>query len=214
MDKLTTLGERIEYLLKQRGLSQRALAAKVGISQQTIHYLIHPRSGEPAKSRFVADIAAQLNVSPSWLATGQGLPTGADTIRSNGGDVRRIPLLAKNRVTLHKSAVADFKPGEEDDYITDSGSPECFAMVVDDGANAPALQRGDYIVIDPKFNARPGQYVVATTKIGVFIRKYRPLNATQYELVPIHEDHPMFRSGDESAPRIIGAVIEQKRYWL
>lgn len=41
---MSTLGSRIRDVLEQKGMSQAELARLVGVKQQTIHYLCHPKS--------------------------------------------------------------------------------------------------------------------------------------------------------------------------
>src|SRR5689334_25935 len=55
-----TIGDRIDALLTEKQMSQRALAKQVGISQQSVFYLIHGRSGVAPQSRHVTSIANAL----------------------------------------------------------------------------------------------------------------------------------------------------------
>jgi len=210
--KTETLGDRINQTLEKRNISQRKLAAMVGISQQSINYLIKPRTGVEAESKHTAGIAEALGVSARWLATGEGSVYGQDVIRTTKDrQVRRIPLIPRNAASLHREYT--FRSGEEADVITDVGSDESFGMLIDDISNTPVLQVGDYVVVDPKVNPKPGQFVVVFTKVGTVVRKYRPRTATDFELTAMHPDHPMFTSNDGSVPTIIGPIVESRRYW-
>jgi len=57
------------------GFTQRSLAEAVGITQQSIHHLIH--RGE--KSAYTAKIAEVLGVNALWLDTGKGASTRTDS---------------------------------------------------------------------------------------------------------------------------------------
>lgn len=64
-----TIGERIKAARKDADLSQKELAAKVGIKQPTLSEL---ERGESSSSARLPAIAAALGVSALWLQTGKG----------------------------------------------------------------------------------------------------------------------------------------------
>ena len=69
---------RIQAARKHAGLTQKALARRVKISQAAIHKL---ETGQSRTSRYTIDIAVECNVDPTWLGTGRGtmLPSGKPT---------------------------------------------------------------------------------------------------------------------------------------
>lgn len=70
-----TLGQRVKACREEAGLSQRAVAAKIGITQGALSQLENDRY--PSTS-YVAQLAKLFGVSPLWLATGQGRKTDAE----------------------------------------------------------------------------------------------------------------------------------------
>ncbi len=66
---LITLGERLKFARKKRGLSQASLAKLAGVAQGTIGNL---ESGERKSPRGLLSIARALKVDPNWLETGKG----------------------------------------------------------------------------------------------------------------------------------------------
>lgn len=66
---MTTLAERLKLARSKAGLSQSKVAEAVGISQPTYQAL---ESGKVQKTSYMMEIANALQVSPNWLATGQG----------------------------------------------------------------------------------------------------------------------------------------------
>lgn len=66
---MTTLAERLKLARSKAGLSQSKVAETVGISQPTYQAL---ESGKVQKTSYMMEIANALQVSPNWLATGQG----------------------------------------------------------------------------------------------------------------------------------------------
>ncbi len=64
---MDTLAERLRFARTERGLSQAALAEKVGLSQPMIRKI--ELGSETSK---VVELAVALRVRPEWLATGEG----------------------------------------------------------------------------------------------------------------------------------------------
>lgn len=65
-----TLGGRIVYAREQRGLTTAQLARRVGVTTETLHEWETDRA-EPRSNRLLT-LSGMLNVSPTWLLTGEG----------------------------------------------------------------------------------------------------------------------------------------------
>ena len=68
-DLPSTLAERIVWLRERAGLSQSALARRLGISPQSIQQL---EAGHVRRPRYVLALARLFNVTPDWLEEGSG----------------------------------------------------------------------------------------------------------------------------------------------
>lgn len=66
---MTTVGQRVKQARKAAGLSQQALADKIGLRQATIAEL---EKGDSKSSKFLVEIALACDVSPRWLAKDEG----------------------------------------------------------------------------------------------------------------------------------------------
>ncbi|WP_323842539.1 MULTISPECIES: helix-turn-helix transcriptional regulator [unclassified Moraxella] len=82
---MTTLAERLKLARSKAGLSQSKVAEAVGISQPTYQAL---ESGKVQKTSYMMEIANALQVSPNWLATGQGeMPARENQINENNTQI-------------------------------------------------------------------------------------------------------------------------------
>jgi transcriptional regulator with XRE-family HTH domain len=60
--------ERLQNLLVERGLSQHALAQKIGTTQSSVQAWL---KGAKPRARTLVDLAVALGVRPAWLADGE-----------------------------------------------------------------------------------------------------------------------------------------------
>lgn len=67
---MSTIGERLVYLMKDLRLTQSELADKLHLTQPHISALCSGR--KPFTDRTIADICREFNVSLAWLETGEG----------------------------------------------------------------------------------------------------------------------------------------------
>lgn len=65
----TTLSERLKEARNLRGLTQKALAEKVGISQAAIQKI---ETGKASQTTKLVEIANALAIRPEWLSSGSG----------------------------------------------------------------------------------------------------------------------------------------------
>lgn len=92
-------GTRLERALELAGESQRSLAAELGISVQAVGQVVNGRT-KAMTAENTAKAARFLQVSPLWLATGEGHPRAASEVRVSDqesqllADLRSIYLRA------------------------------------------------------------------------------------------------------------------------
>lgn len=73
MFKRMTIGDRLRWIIETRNISQTALASKVGVTQAAISNLVTDSSRKPSAPTLIA-IAAELQINPNWILTGDGDP--------------------------------------------------------------------------------------------------------------------------------------------
>lgn len=175
MSDLPTLAARIDYAMKQRGLTQQQLAEAAGTSQTTIQKLC---SGKTRESKKLNAIAKALQMSAEWLATGEPpaapqLPTTAAVIPSDeaatvlGKAGRKLPVIGSIAAGAWCEAVA-LQPDAVEEWIESPGpvGPRAFVLKIDgismyNPGGTISFADGDQVVIDPDVEPLPGDFVVA-----------------------------------------------------
>ena len=152
----TEFGQRLKQARKAAALTQAQLAKKVGIGQSTIAELEKIGSG----SSHTPAIAAILNVSALWLATGQGQMQATKTPQpidlDNNPD---YPAIRRVRFALSAGAHGYAVEYEEEPaapivfkrqwYERNGYRPEkLFAVRVMNGSMEPGLYDGDVVVVN------------------------------------------------------------------
>ncbi|MFC0179962.1 XRE family transcriptional regulator [Thorsellia kenyensis] len=95
--KENTLANRFLLAREFKGLTQKQLADKVGVSQSSIFKI---ESGQTLKPRDIYDLAKVLSVSVEWLKSGRledhqdALLDIDDEVPINNGDIISIPLIS------------------------------------------------------------------------------------------------------------------------
>lgn len=165
---MTTLAERLKLARSKAGLSQSKVAEAVGISQPTYQAL---ESGKVQKTSYMMEIANALQVSPNWLATGQGemntphLPTNLDTELSAVSEWSDETPLDDDEVAIPFYKEIAFACGNGAFNYEDYGNRklrmgkytlkslgisfnEAFAATARDDSMTPYIQDGDTIFVD------------------------------------------------------------------
>jgi len=89
------LAERLKFARKKKGLTQKALADLIGVSQAAIQKI---ETGKAAQTTKIVDLAHSLGVSATWLSSGDGAMSinSAGTTESEavyGTDSYRVDVL-------------------------------------------------------------------------------------------------------------------------
>lgn len=208
------LGERIAYVLQEKGLPQAELAKKLNVRPQTVNYLI---TSGATRSKLVPELAKALAVTEDWLLYGTGQQIDATAHAKVKGN-RIIPILNYVQAGSPQDVVDQFQPGQGmDELITDQPiGKHSFALTVRGDSMSPLMKEGDRVIVDPDLQWTPGDIVVA--KINgdeATLKKIRSLGYKDgrplIELVPANPDYPTVRSEDMPVS-IVGPVVEHRSY--
>lgn len=120
----------------------------------------------------------------------------------------------------HATALPDSQPDGFGTLFTErSVSAHAFALTVEGHSMEPEFRDGDEIIVDPDLAPRPGDFVVAKrdADAAATFKKFRSRGNDRkrtpiIELVPLNEDYPSLRIAGDAPGRIIGTVVEHRRY--
>lgn len=150
---LDSYGERIISILEQQKRSKAWLAGQIGISKQSINYVMnHSR-----RPKFVSEIASALHINPEWLKTGSGEISLPEKI--NRHHLNYIPIV---RLTDFPLPPKIQKPPELC-VMADGNLPEgCFAIQLDGKSMEPLFKMGSILIFDPHLNPKTGNFIIFT----------------------------------------------------
>lgn len=204
-----TIASRMKQRRKALGLTQLELANSIGISQQSIESIENGRTHKP---RNILALAKALQCNPEWLLNGKNImPLAEITSKS-----KSIPLFNYMQAACHKekNVITEYQSDYEYILVDNSVSDDSFALHIERDCMKPEFEEGDLVVIDPKIEPNPGEFVFAknSTNGGTF-KKYRPLGigVNDFELVPLNTDYPTLRASEHKM-QIVGVMVEHRIY--
>lgn len=210
------LRDRIKSARRSAGLTQLQLAELVGVTSQAVtQWEVGQKRGgmtrdvEPSIENLLL-IARHTGVPIEWLMTGHPLPekdaNGRLMFAADG--VRTVPLMSLRQAVIEQPKSVNL-PRIPAAF---SCGPNAFAIIVESASNAPAIDRGDKLIVDPDRIAEPGQIVLA-----VSVESDEPaIGRLQYEtsadghvtvIRPINQAYKAMRS-DHGPVRVVGVVTE------
>jgi SOS-response transcriptional repressor LexA len=201
----TTLGETIRKLRKMTGLSQKQLAAMLGVDQSTIAYW---ESGKNfPRHKYLERMAAIFGVSPAVFYV-------------NGDEFRKYVRVGERGdlylpvVSYVHAGLGVFNEPEELLMVTlEEARKAHYVMKVKGRSMEPTLFEGDYIGVRQQSIATTGDIVVALVDEfdEVTVKRLKQV-ATEIILVPDNPEFPSY-SSKEHRIRIIGKVTWIKRFF-
>lgn len=133
----------------------------------------------------------------------------------------KIPVIGYVQAGLWTEATDAYAMGGGSEYINtdiENLGSNAFALRIKGDSNSPDFKEGEIVIIDPAIAPIPGDMVVA--KNGgeeATFKKYRPRGTDEngqdvFELVPLNDDYPTLRSDRDGPMRIIGTMVEHRRF--
>lgn len=209
---MSNLGQRIRCRREELGLTQKQVAAKAGIKQQSYQAI---ESGLVKKPRFLYEISVVLKCDINWLLEG-GTKNNIEPV--DVINAKRIPIISYLQAGLWtESCDMENSTGYECVYTDMNISNKVFALKIKGISMQPVFLEGDLIIIDPDVEPVPGDFVAAiNSDEEATFKKYRQIGYDEYErmqfeLVPLNPDYPSMSSLKQQI-RILGTMIEHRRY--
>lgn len=213
-----TFGQRIRAARKDKRLSQKALAARVGMSQPNLSEL---ESDKYPSSSFTPQLASVLGVRALWLAEERGpKDIAAPNTNEIVAEVRRVPIISWVQAGDWASVVDNFHPGEADEWIetTVPIHRHTYALRVRgdsmmNPSGEPTFLDGQVIVVEPDLIDEPanlvGRLVIvkrANDNDATFKQLVR--DAGKFYLKPLNPAYPLLelKEGD-----VFCGVVREKR---
>lgn len=186
-----SIGARIRIARKQIGLSQVDLANRLGVSQPTV---ANWETGvHDPRQLMLAKIAAALDITVAWLASGQRSDSEQDK-HPAAAYLRRgiyhVPVISPRDATAMIDPTVD-PHGMATDYIpVTAGTSRLFALFADDEAMNLAFPGNTLVVVD--YNHRQpadGDMVLLFHDGRMILRRWRadPPRLEPYSSDPNHE---------------------------
>ncbi len=226
-----TYGERLLWAMKRKGLSQSELARRIEVRPQSVQHLVDPKKNAQGSSHTAA-LAAQLEVSSQWLATGQGSPEPTiselqeSVIQALGESMRGKVLtmatgagktgayLAGVAHLLSQTRNTESLPRIRWEDLMTADLRRPFELDVIDDALAPEIFRGCVALMDPSRPPEPGWPVLVRDRDNNFyVRDYKVGVGSRWGAVPRPAQRDVFDPLDSEIHglTIIAAMDGYKR---
>ena len=209
------IGSRIRYARDRAGMTQEALGQRCHVSRAAIAQW---ENGTTLPSLAHLQMAADaLGVWVSWI-TGENDGNASQPMAAPG---YTVPVIDTVVAGAWGKVTDPYPPGRGMDILITERhlGPAAFGLVIHGTSMTPEFEDGDKIIVDPDITPVPGDFVVAKLDDAdeATFKKYRPrgIDATGrpvIELVPLNEDWPSLRIDAEHPGRIVGTMVEHRRY--
>lgn len=217
---LMKLGLRIARAREHANMKQRDVAEYFGISTQAISQWESNRT-RPDSQR-LASLARLFGVRLDWLLDETG-PIVFERPATNTGarHTTRVPVIDRIEAGDWTGIKQPSVVGSAGEFLqTDlEVSSSTFALVIEGRSMAPEFQPGDKVIIDPEIQPRPGDYVVAKRdkdQEAIFkefqLKIQNKEGHAVIELKPINPDLPTLLIDRNNPGRIVGTMVEHRRY--
>lgn len=189
---------------RRLGLSEQQFAQAVGVTRGAVQQWEKPNGTAPRRSTQPL-VAKVLGISVAELMTGSNVSAGGDM----AGEVPLVSQVQAGRYTV----IDNFKPKKTKSLelvrTTVEIKRHTFALRVHGDSmisdSHDSFPEGSILIIEPDFEALPGDYVIAKNADGETTFKQLVKDAGEFYLKPLNARYPIKPLGDAE---IIGVVRE------
>ena len=189
---------------RRLGLSEQQFAQAVGVTRGAVQQWEKPNGTAPRRSTQPL-VAKVLGISVAELMTGSNVSPGTDM----SGEVPLVSQVEAGRYTV----IDNFKPKKTKSLqlvrTTVEIKRHTFALRVHGDSmisdSNDSFPDGSIVIVEPDFEALPGDYVIAKNADGETTFKQLVKDAGEFYLKPLNTRYPIKPLGDAE---IIGVVRE------
>lgn len=162
MSQSITFAERLQLVMKHKGLNKNSLTVKLGLPANSVIGRIVNDQARPSYEVMRALVELFTDINPRWLITGEGSMLGKET----------ASLFEKGEIQYFKAGSGEPFPGDNGNLkataiLTLYGFTDCqYAFDVFGDSMAPRFRPGDLILCSEHSNKTilPGEaYLIVTT---------------------------------------------------
>lgn len=211
------IGKRIASARKAAGLTVKQLADRTRSLKPTRISNWEQGSRTPGPGE-VLQLAEVLNVDPAFLLCLSQVQSPQEYFKRRTMPIVPLELADKFDEIIKLESSEQFE--KFDHLLVDHKvNPKSFAIKIDDRSMTPEFEIGDIVIIDAETKPSPGKYVLAklNNQDKAMLRKYREVHAQTknkftHELIPLNTDWPIITIDKDDDGKILGVMIEQRRY--
>lgn len=224
--KVTSLPERLQWIMDAHKINQVELASMLGIDKQNVNHLLHGRT-KRIKLEYAMNLGPLLNINPYWLANG----TEPVYIYKQAVDERLIaledgpPLISLRAVPVVGAVQAgdngllqetQYPVGLGDGYLEwPTKDKNAYALRVRGDSMEPRVRSGEFVIVEPNNTPSSGDDVVAIFKDGRrMLKRLLIIKTGEFMLASINESHNTITVFEEDleALHLVGGYCPSGRF--
>ena len=201
-----SLSTRTKQRRTALGLTQKALAKKAGITQQSLHQI---EDGTTKNPRKIVQIARAMSCQPEWLLFGENADTVQAPNTSLGPDIKgHYPLIGWVQAGNWKD-IGELDESDIEYYPCPvKCSNDTFVLRVHGISMEPVFKEGNLIFVDPEVAWQHNSYVVVRSdEENEATLKQLIVEADKYFLKPANPSWPEQIISLKKSSTIVGVVV-------
>lgn len=197
---ISTYAERLKRALKDKHMTQKELAERIGVTQQTIGHLC---SGRSTGSKHTPTIAAALGIDPVWLETGNDQRR---TTTHSTAIPAPVPVIEWKNIHKHQNAPAISHRTCPTEHSASTYAVRYTGTMMQ-SETGQSFPDGCILFVDPEQTSRLTDKNPVIAAIGpgrdIAFKRYREEGGMQW----VENINPKFNYGPTTDFVVIGRVI-------
>lgn len=175
---------------KPHGRAAR-LAERFGISKKGVSKWVNAES-MPESTR-IPELAEWLGVNGEWLLTGKGHKNNHSNVEQGPNLHGSVMVISWVQAGDYASVVDNYAPGDGEERVpvTCVVKQHTYALRVRGDSMEPVFPDGTILVVEPEFEALPGDYIIVRTAENEATFKQLIKDGSDYYLKPLNERYPI-----------------------